>query len=108
MKANQVYQNYTYSGFTQVPNSQKSGACLKPLTSNDNVYTKVNSNYAHQLDRNLQKEASQLNVSNLEWRQKENLKPIGVGIDGTRFVDSKVYEAKCIPKMQADPKEASI
>lgn len=101
MKANQVYQNYTYSGFTQAPNSQKLGGGVRPLTSNDNVYTQ-------QLDRNSQKEACQLNVNNLDWRQKENLKPLGIGIDGTRFVDSKIYEAKCIPKMQSDPKEASI
>lgn len=81
---------------------------MRPLTPNDNNYTKVNTNYGSQLEKNVQKDPSQLNVNNPDWRQKENVKPVGLGVDGVRCVDSKIYEAKSIPKMQSDPKEASI
>jgi hypothetical protein len=56
----------------------------------------------------VQKDTYQLNSNNPEWRQKENLKPVGLGIEGVKCVESKIYEAKTITNMQSDPKEASI
>ena len=54
-----------------------------------------------------QKDIYQVKV-NGDVAQKENLRPVGLGIEGIKCVESKIYEPKSITNLQSDPKETSI
>ncbi len=90
VKTNQVYQTYTYSGF---PPSQS--PTIRPLTNNENNYIKINTNYVSPLEKyenkTEQRNAYNLNGNYQDWNQKENLKPTGLGIEGIKYVESKIY-----------------
>lgn len=85
-KINQVYQTYTYSGF---PSSQQQNGVIRPLSSNEtNNYIKITPNYVSPLEKYEkaeQKDVYQLKA-NGDIAQKENLRPIGLGIEGIKCV----------------------